>query len=182
MSVLLRRARPDDLGAIMRLERDTFTDDAWPADAMRRELASEHGYYLVAVDGETDADAAPDAVFGYAGLLAPLGSGQGDIQTIAVEPAHRGAGLGRVLMQALIAEARRREAVHVFLEVRADNPVARGLYASLGFTELGVRPRYYRNGVDAVLMRLEVPQPVTGPADARPAEPRPADPIEETQS
>ncbi|GAA2441988.1 ribosomal protein S18-alanine N-acetyltransferase [Agromyces soli] len=185
MSVLLRRARPGDLGAIMRLERDTFTDDAWPEDAMRRELASDHGFYLVAVDGEAEAeaDAVPDAVFGYAGLLAPRGSGQGDIQTIAVEPGHRGTGLGRVLMQALIAEARRRDAVHVFLEVRADNPVARGLYASLGFTELGVRPRYYRNGVDAVLMRLEVPQPVTRPADARPAEDaRPTDPIEETPS
>jgi len=164
VSVLLRRARPNDLGAIMRLERDTFTDDAWPEDAMRRELASEHGYYLVAVDGEHDTDASPDTVFGYAGLLAPRGSGQGDIQTIAVDPARRGTGLGRLLMQALLVEARRRDAVHVFLEVRADNPVARGLYASLGFTELGVRPRYYRNGVDAVLMRLEVPPPVTRPA------------------
>ncbi|MFK4728638.1 GNAT family N-acetyltransferase [Agromyces mediolanus] len=183
MSVLLRRARPADLAAIMRLERDTFADDAWPEDAMRRELGSEHGYYLVAVDGEAEADSAGDeptdadgadseradasgAVYAYAGLLAPRGSGQGDIQTIAVDPEHRGTGLGRVLMQALIAEARRRDAEHVFLEVRADNPVARGLYASLGFAELGVRPGYYRHGIDAVIMRLEVAPAVTRPAVA----------------
>lgn len=157
---MLRRARPDDLDAIMVLERSTFTADAWPAEAMRSELASEHGYYLVGVD-----DASPDEVVAYAGLLAPRGSGQGDIQTIAVDPARRGAGLGRALMHALIDEARRRGAAELFLEVRADNPVARTLYESLGFAEIGVRRGYYQPaGVDAVVMRLDVP-----PAVARPA-------------
>jgi ribosomal-protein-alanine N-acetyltransferase len=127
---------------------------------MRSELASEHGYYLVGVD-----DARPDEVVAYAGLLAPRGSGQGDIQTIAVDPARRGAGLGRALMHALIDEARRRGAAELFLEVRADNPVARTLYESLGFAEIGVRRGYYQpDGVDAVVMRLDVP-----PAIARPA-------------
>ncbi|MGR0221090.1 ribosomal protein S18-alanine N-acetyltransferase [Agromyces sp. ZXT2-6] len=157
---MLRRARPDDLDAIMALERSTFAADAWPAEAMRAELAGEHTYYLVAVD-----DARPDDLVAYAGLLAPRGSGQGDIQTIAVDPRHRGAGLGRALMHALMDEARRRGAGELFLEVRADNPVARGLYASLGFAETGVRRGYYQpDGVDAIVMRLEVP-----PAVARPA-------------
>jgi ribosomal-protein-alanine N-acetyltransferase len=160
MSLMLRRARPDDLDAIMELERSTFTADAWPAEAMRAELSGEHGYYLVAVD-----DASPDRVVAYAGLLAPRGSGQGDIQTIAVDPGHRGAGLGRALMHALIDEARRRGAAELFLEVRADNPVARTLYESLGFAEIGVRRGYYQpDGVDAVVMKLDVP-----PAIARPA-------------
>ncbi|QEO15192.1 ribosomal-protein-alanine N-acetyltransferase [Agromyces intestinalis] len=159
MSVLLRRARPDDLDAIMVLERATFVDDAWPVDAMARELANPHAYYLVAVD-----DDSPDDVFAYAGLLAPEGGDQGDIQTIAVEAGRRGAGLGRALMQALIAEARRRGVESIFLEVRADNPVARGLYASLGFAEIGVRRRYYRGGIDAVHMRADVPAAVTRPA------------------
>lgn len=160
MSLMLRRARPDDLDAIMSLERETFAADAWPADAMRSELAGEHTYYLVAVDDER-----PDDVVAYAGLLAPRGSGQGDIQTIAVDPGRRGAGLGRALMHALIDEARRRGADELFLEVRADNPVARGLYDSLGFAEIGVRRGYYQpDGVDAIAMRLEVP-----PAVARPA-------------
>jgi ribosomal-protein-alanine N-acetyltransferase len=160
MSLMLRRARPDDLDEIMALERSTFAADAWPDDAMRSELAGEHTYYLVAVD-----DASPDAVVAYAGLLEPRGSGQGDIQTIAVDPVRRGAGLGRALMQALIEESRRRGAGELFLEVRADNPVARSLYESLGFAEIGVRRGYYQpDGVDAVVMKLDVP-----PAVARPA-------------
>ncbi len=167
----MRRARLDDLEAIMQLERATFIDDAWSEEAMRREIESPHGYYLVAVDEPiTASDAASDApgpaLLGYAGLLAPSGSEQGDIQTIAVDPSRRGMGLGRGLMHALITAARRRHVAELFLEVRADNPIARALYDSLGFEQIGVRPRYYRDGVDAVLMRL-----IVKPAVARPADP-----------
>ncbi|MDR5698358.1 ribosomal protein S18-alanine N-acetyltransferase [Agromyces aerolatus] len=162
---MLRRAGIRDLDAIMVLERATFTDDAWPEEAMRRELESQHTYYLVAVD-----DRAPHDVLGYAGLLAGKGSGEGDVQTIAVASEHRGSGLGRVLMLALIDEARRRGAQRLFLEVRADNPVARALYTSLGFAEIGLRPRYYRGGIDAVTMRLDVPPAVAAPAVSPAAE------------
>jgi len=45
----------------------------------------------------------------------------------------------------------------VFLEVRADNPSAEGLYLSEGFEEIGRRPRYYQpDDVDAIVMRLDV--------------------------
>ncbi|SIN94077.1 ribosomal protein S18-alanine N-acetyltransferase [Agromyces cerinus] len=164
MSVFMRRAKVADLDRIMVLERETFEADAWPEDAMRRELESPHAYYLIAVDDEADDQAA--GLLGYAGLLAPKGGGQGDIQTIAVAPAIRGIGLGRGLMHALITEARRRHVAEIFLEVRADNPIARALYDSLGFEEIGIRRRYYRGGIDAVHMRLTVPPAVAGPADA----------------
>jgi len=176
MSLLLRRATPDDLDAIMRIEQATFPTDAWPESAMRSELASAHAYYLVAVD-----DARPGEPVAYAGLLAPSGSGQGDIQTIAVDESHRGTGLGRALMHALIGEARRRGAAELFLEVRADNTPARGLYASLGFIEIGVRRAYYRpDGIDAITMRLDVPPAMTRPAEGGvdPDSPRPPGPAD----
>jgi len=160
MGWILRRATPDDLDAIMAIETSTFTTDAWSAEAMRGDLGGIHTYYLVA---ERDDDSR--AIDGYAGLLAPAGASNGDIQTIAVaEPARRG-GLGRALMNALIGEARRRGAREIFLEVRADNPPARILYESLGFEGIATRPKYYQpDGVDAVVMRLRVPDPVTRPA------------------
>ena len=153
----LRRAVADDVPAIMELERSIFVNDAWSERSMLAEVTGEHGYYLVAFEPET-----PDRIDGYAGLLAPRGGTEGDIQTIAVAPHARRRGLGRTLMLALIAETRRRGARELFLEVRADNPAAQTLYRELGFEELGVRPRYYQpDGVDAIVMRLTVPNPET---------------------
>lgn len=153
MSWSLRRAMPDDLDAIMEIETAMFESDAWSPEMMASEIASPHGHYLVAQaeDGGLD---------GYAGLLAAQGSGQADIQTIAVVERARRRGLGRTLMLALLGEARRRGATEVFLEVRADNPGAQALYRLLGFAEIAVRPKYYQpDGVDAVIMRRAVPEP-----------------------
>jgi len=153
----LRRATVDDVEAIMELERATFTTDAWSEHSMRTEIAGEHGYYLVAFEPEH-----PERLDAYAGLLAPRGAIEGDIQTIAVVPRARRNGLGRTLMLALIGEARKRGAREVFLEVRADNPGAQKLYRDLGFEEIGVRPRYYQpDDVDAIVMRLNIPTPET---------------------
>ena len=153
----LRRAEESDVPAIMDLERSTFVSDAWSERSMRTEVKGEHGYYLVAFPPEE-----PERIDGYAGLLAPRGSGEGDIQTIAVAPHARRHGLGRTLMLALIGEARKRDVRTVFLEVRADNPGAQTLYRSLGFEDIGVRPQYYQpDGVDAIVMRLAVPTPET---------------------
>ena len=144
-----RPATLDDLDAIMALERASFPTDAWSDAMMREELASRHSFYVVVEEA--------GRLVGYAGLRVARGASDADIQTIAVVDRARRRGLGRTLMLALLNEARAREAREVFLEVRADNPVAQALYASEGFAELGRRPRYYQpDGVDAVVMRLDL--------------------------
>jgi len=155
----LRRATPDDLDPLMALELAVYPDDPWSRDTMAAELAGPHGYYLVAIR-----DADPAEIVAYAGLLAPLGTGQGDIQTVTVAPGARRQGLARTLMRQLINEARRRGAEELFLEVRHDNEGAQALYAELGFETVGVRKRYYRGGIDALSMRLLVPAAQAGPA------------------
>ena len=160
MAWQLRVAGPADLAPIMAIENSTFGTDAWSDAAMASDLRSAHTYYLVAFAPET-----PDAIVGYGGLLAPAGSGDSDIQTIAVAPDARRSGLGRTLMHALIAEAQRRGARAVFLEVRADNPGAQALYLSLGFEQIAVRPNYYQpDGIDAIIMKLDLPEPRLSPA------------------
>lgn len=160
MTWLLRRATPADLEAIMAIEERVFESDAWSRETMAGELADRHGYYLVAVPNDE-----PDVVVAYAGLRSPFREPQADIQTIAVAEDVRRHGLGRVLLQSLIAEARQRGASEVFLEVRADNPGAQSLYDALGFEAIAVRPRYYQpDGVDAIVMRLTIPGPEVRPA------------------
>jgi ribosomal-protein-alanine N-acetyltransferase len=146
---VIRLATPADLDAVMAIEHASFPTDAWSSETMAAELAGEHSHYVV---DEDDGE-----VVGYAGLRAMRGSSDADIQTIALLEAHRGAGRGRALLTALLAEASVRGAREVFLEVRADNPGAAGLYLSEGFTELGRRPQYYQpDGVDAIVMRLDL--------------------------
>lgn len=155
MTWQLRHATPADVDAIMALETSTFENDAWSPEMMARDVADPNCYYLVAFPPDE-----PGRIEAYAGLLAPRGAPEGDIQTIAVAPVARGRGLGRTLMQALIGEARKRGAREVFLEVRADNPSAQRLYERLGFAEVGVRRGYYQpDNVDAIVMRLVIPAP-----------------------
>ena len=52
---------------------------------------------------------------------------------IAIHPAARGVGLGRLLMTYLHCEARRRGAPHIRLKVYPDNAAAVALYRSLGY-------------------------------------------------
>ncbi len=145
----LRAATADDLAAIMDLEHTSFPTDAWSEPMMRAELASPHGRYLVDVEA--------GRVIGYGGVRAVQGSADADIQTIALAETARGRGRGRSLLQALLEVARERGAREMFLEVRADNPVATALYASEGFVEIGRRPRYYQpDDVDAVIMTLDL--------------------------
>jgi len=146
----LRAATVADLPAILELERASFPTDAWSEAMLSEELSSPHSWYIV--------DESAGRVIGYAGLRAPRGSRDADVQTIALAAEARGRGRGRMLLTVLIEEAARRGVREVFLEVRADNPVAHALYVSEGFAEVGRRPRYYQpDGVDAIVMRLDVP-------------------------
>ncbi|SEC10002.1 ribosomal protein S18-alanine N-acetyltransferase [Microbacterium hydrocarbonoxydans] len=148
----LRAATPADLDAIMAIERRSFPTDAWSSEAMALELSSPHGRYLV--------DEHEGVIIGYGGVRALQGSGDADIQTIAFDAEHRGAGRGRALLRALLDAAVERGAREVFLEVRADNPSAEGLYRSEGFEEIARRPRYYQpDDVDAIVMRLALQHP-----------------------
>ena len=149
MGSSLRLATEEDLAAIMLIEKRCFGNDAWSKSVMRGELVAPHTHYLVSYQGEE--------IIAYGGLSKISGSEQADIQTIAVSEEHRGKGLGRDLMKALIHEAQQLEAKEVWLEVRADHLIPQKLYESLGFEAIDRRENYYQpDGVDAVVMRLKL--------------------------
>jgi ribosomal-protein-alanine acetyltransferase len=149
MTYLLRRAELEDLPEMIRHESEIFGHDAWSPELMVAEVSHPMSYYLVARSAETKEFA------GYAGLRAAVTGGEGgDIQTIATLAQHRGKGLGRTLLRALLEEARNRRVQDIFLEVRADNPTALALYESEGFAVIDRREGYYQpDGVAALVMR-----------------------------
>jgi len=76
-----------------------------------------------------------------------------------VLPAWRRRGIGRALLDSVVAEAQRRRAGSLVLEVATENAPARLLYAACGFAQVGRRPRYYRRAdgrADALILRRAV--------------------------
>lgn len=160
-----------DLVDVIGLEHDLFPDDPWTPEMFADEVAqpAESRLYLLAeVDagdgGIADSDivsgrgAAGGAVMaGYAGMMFIPGGTQADVLTIAVRQACWGQGIGSALLGALLDAARERGRTEVFLEVRADNPRAHGLYRRRGFADIGLRRGYYQpSGTDAIVMRKDL--------------------------
>ncbi len=78
-----------------------------------------------------------------------------DVEIMNLAVRLKGRGWGKHLMLSFLDFLRSSQsegalARRVFLEVARSNGAAIALYESLGFRHLGVRPRYYRNGDDAL--------------------------------
>jgi [ribosomal protein S18]-alanine N-acetyltransferase len=143
----LERMRAPDIDDILPIEDELFGPERWTAGMFRSEL--EHGYYYLVARDETG------AAVGYAGLaLAP--PDEAWVNNLAVRRDAQRRGIGRLLLEALLAEAARHRVRRVLLEVAVDNGPAQKLYAHYGFETITVRRRYYQpSNTDALVMMRE---------------------------
>lgn len=74
------------------------------------------------------------------------------IGNLAVIPEMRRKGIAKKMLEFLIETAKLNEVTGLTLEVRKSNEAAITLYSGFGFRAEGVRPRYYENGEDALVM------------------------------
>jgi [ribosomal protein S18]-alanine N-acetyltransferase len=96
-----------------------------------------------------------DVVAGY--VIAHHAADEGEILNLAVSPECRGRGVGRDLVEQVLARLGEAGVAAVYLEVRESNAVARRLYHHLGFQEVGRRAGYYRRPKeDAVILRAAI--------------------------
>ena len=79
-----------------------------------------------------------------------------EILSLAVAAGARRRGIARSLVDRVLSEASTSGVDVVHLEVRASNHAAQALYRDRSFEVVGVRPRYYSNGEDALLMRCGI--------------------------
>ncbi len=144
--IRVRAMCPGDLATISAMEIASY-EFPWSVGIFGDCLKAGHSCWVLSVDTVTA---------GY-GILS-VGAGEAHVLNLCIDPVRRSQGLGRHLLLRLIGIARWNYAARVFLEVRPSNPHAIALYASVGFHEIGRRPRYYpaRDGrEDAIVMALE---------------------------
>lgn len=139
----VRRGRPDDLAALVELERAAFAEP-WSIAGLIGELELPHARVWVWADG---AEPLAGALLGWQ-IFEDF-----HVNRVAVRPDRRREGIGCALMLHAMAHARSEGAAATLLEVRADNAAALALYQRLGFVREGERRNYYGDGMAAVVMR-----------------------------
>lgn len=137
----IRKARPEDAAAILRLE-DQFPSDRMSLRSVRRFLRVPSAQVWVAEHN--------GAVVGALIWLSRRNGRAARIYSVVIAPEARGLGLAQQLVTAMEAEARSFGRETATLEVRADNTAARALYAKLGYELRAELPGYYEDGADGL--------------------------------
>lgn len=148
----MRPLRPEEIPAVAALEARAY-EFPWTEGIFRDCVRAGYNCWVLA---------SADSLIGY-GVLS-VAAGEAHVLNVCISPEWQGQGHGRRLMRRLMDLARWHSAGRVFLEVRPSNPRAIQLYHSLGFNEIGRRPKYYpaaRGREDAIVMALELLPPET---------------------
>ena len=141
MDVNIRELTENELAAAALIERSCLAEP-WTLDALKQSLATPQFFaFVLETNGE---------IVGYVSGTSLFEDSE--LMRIAVLSSYRGKGYGRLLMERFLKSAAERGAERTFLEVRASNTAALGLYQSVGFMKNRLRKRYYSDGEDALEM------------------------------
>ncbi len=139
--MLIRNMTADDIDEVFVLETACFSHP-WTKNMFADELKQKTTTYMVAEkDGK---------IVGYMGMY--QAADEGNVTNIAVLPEYRRLGIASALLDSFIKLCIDKKLCFLTLEVRKSNIGAISLYKKFGFKEVGLRPKYYDNSEDAVLM------------------------------
>jgi ribosomal-protein-alanine acetyltransferase len=161
--VHLRPGCSADLDALFKLEHRVFNYDRMSRRSFQRILASPTAWLMVA---EWDGRLA-----GYVLVFFRRASRVARLYSIAVEPSQARRGIGPRLLAAAEAEARRRGAQTMRLEVREGNVAAIDRYRKSGYVESEWRPGYYDDGGNALRFEKQVTSSTVSKNSASPVAP-----------
>jgi len=133
-------ARAEDAPALARIAAAALVDP-WSEQGFAEEIGTPQARVWVA-------RGAAGEPLGY--LVAHAVAGELQVLSLAVVGEHRRRGVGRRLLEHALAREPAAMAAH--LEVRSDDAGARAFYERLRFRAVGLRPRFYPGGVDAITM------------------------------
>lgn len=134
---MIRPATLADVPALVALERELFGPDAWGETLVRQEIEGPGRRFVVT-----------DDLSGY-GVTMSAGDIV-DLLRIGVRPDARRTGVASRLLEELLVGTD--DASRMLLEVSVANVDALGFYVARQFSVIDVRPHYYRDGSEALVM------------------------------
>jgi ribosomal-protein-alanine N-acetyltransferase len=156
----IRDYRPEDFERLWEIDQVCFPPDiSYSRFELGIYVSRRNAFTLIAQAGDPDAD---HKILGF--LVAEAGRRRvGHIVTIDVLSAARKQGLGSALLET--AETRMQSAGcrAIYLETAVDNAAAIAFYKRHGYDVIRTVPRYYSNGVDALVLEKNLLQ--TAPSD-----------------
>ncbi|QMU56656.1 MAG: ribosomal-protein-alanine N-acetyltransferase [Candidatus Mycalebacterium zealandia] len=143
---MVEKARKEDVGSIVEMEKICFDRDAWPLKVFEEELSGG------AARRATIVRDARGGVIAY--CFSRIFIDAMEIFKIAVHPVHRRKGLAKLLLRDALECLK---SGTISLEVATDNKEAIMLYCEFGFRRVAVRKNYYQgSGRDALVMEMKV--------------------------
>ena len=121
---------------------NTDFDDFWSYSVLKDELTSKNSTYFVVKNKE-------NKILGFAGIKTILD--EAEIMNIVTKKDCRNQGIGNLLLDKIILEAKNKNIKKINLEVNENNTIAIHLYEKFGFNKDGERKNYYQDQ-NAILM------------------------------
>lgn len=137
----IRTFHPSDVPAILAIQISNRQAAQWPQSAYERLEQSGEKAWVAEQNG---------AIVGF--LTARTMANEMEILNLAVDSNFHRQGIGRELLRRAISWAENSFATRVFLEVRSSNTGGKKFYEANGFSQTGVRKKYYSNPVEAALL------------------------------
>lgn len=144
---MIREFNADDFETLWRIDQECFAPGIAYSKPELRAYIRHRGAFTLVAHGER-------GVGGF--IVAHQGATGGHIVTIDVVASDRRSGLGSLLLQAAEARLRAGGASAVGLETAVDNIAALAFYKRHGYSVIRTWPRYYSNGVDALVLTKDL--------------------------
>ena len=148
VAFLIRDFEPEDFETLWRMDQECFPPGiSYSKQELKAYLRRRGSFTLVA----TNADEGQ-----VAGFIVVHDGSTAHVITIDVDTAARRLGVGSLLLQAAEDRLRAEGARAVGLETAVDNVAALSFYKRHGYSVIRTSPRYYSNGVDALVMKKDL--------------------------
>lgn len=143
MPTSIREFRPEDFDVLWRMDQECFPPGiSYSKPELRSFIQRPGAFTLVAADAAT-----------IQGFTVIHGGKTGHVITIDVSPHARRLGVGSLLLQAAEERLAANGSGMVGLETAVDNLSALAFYKRHGYSVVRTWPRYYSNGVDALVLK-----------------------------